>query len=159
MSDVDVAEFEDAEVREFLSELNEKTAKIKGAKKEYAGLLSIIVFQDVNQHFEQERGSGGPWVKWSESYRESMQKRGRAGNKILQDSGRLKNSFLPKNYRQTSNGILWFNPAKTKTGFPYAAAHEEGGSTLPQRDFMWLSDQAMDKIEIQTLQFLLEKGL
>lgn len=159
MSEVDVAEFDDAEVREFLSDISAKTASIKGAKKEYAGLLSAIVYQDVIQHFEKEQGSGGPWAKWSESYRESMEKRGRAGNKILQDSGRLKNSFLPKNYRQTSGGILWFNPAKTKTGFPYAAAHDEGGPKLPQRDFMWLSNQAMDKIEIQTLQFLLEKGL
>lgn len=47
-----------------------------------------------------------------------MKELGKGGNKILQDSGRLRNSFKPQNYRSVSEGILWFNNAQTKSGFP-----------------------------------------
>lgn len=159
MADAFVAQFDDKEVVEFISNLDKKTKSIKDGKKEYVGLLSAIVYADVIRHFEQERGSNGPWDKWSQFYRDQMEEQGKGGNKILQDTGRLRNTFKPQKNRVVPNGILWFNDAKTKTGFPYAAAHEYGGSRLPMRNFMWLSKQAMDKIGEQTLQFMLEKGI
>jgi hypothetical protein len=159
MSELSYVEFDDKEVREFLSNVDKKVKNIKNGKKEYTGLLSIIVYADVMDHFAQEIGSAGPWKKWSPYYKEQMEKKNKGGNKILQDSARMRQNFKPSNVKNVKNGFLWFNDAQTKSGFPYAAAHDKGGPRLPQRDFMWLSNKAMDKIEIQTLQFILEKGI
>lgn len=158
-SDVLVAEFNDKEVKEFLKQLIENTKKVKSFGAEYTGLLSAIVYADVMKHFDEEKGSAGPWKQWSKSYKETLKKQGKSGNKILQDTGRLRNNFLPSKHRKTSSGLLWFNNAKTKDGKPYAAEHDEGFGRIPQRDFMWLSDDALEKITERTLQFLIEKGL
>jgi phage gpG-like protein len=159
MADTLIAEFDDKEVQEFLRSVDKNLKEIKDGKRKYTGLLSAIVYEDVMGHFENETGSSGPWKKWSKIYRERMQEIGKGGNKILQDSGRLRNNFKPTKVKKTKEGFLWFNDAKTKSGFPYAAAHDNGGSKLPKRDFMWLSSKAMDKIEIQTLQFMLDEGV
>lgn len=159
MADVMYTEFDSKEVREFLNQIDSNLKKIEGGKKEYTGLLSAIVYADVIKHFEEEQGSEGPWKQWSKVYKDEMEKIGKGGNKILQDTGRMRNTFKPSKVRKTNVGFLWFNNAQTKSGFPYAAAHDTGGKKLPKRDFMWLSDSAMDKVESQTLQFLLEKGI
>lgn len=156
---IDIAEFENEEVTAFIKDLQKKLKKINGGEDEYVGLLSAIVYEDIIRHFEQQMGSGGPWAQWSPFYKEQMDKQGKGGNKILQDTGRLRNNFQPNSRRKVKNGILWFNNATTKGGFPYAAAHDIGGPILPKRDFMWLSKAGFDKIEIQTLQYLLEKGI
>lgn len=153
------AEFNDSEVRSFLNNVLKKSKNISQFKNEYVGLLSSIIYKDIISHFEDESGSQGPWKSWSKSYRDSMEKRGRGGNKILQDNGTLRNAFTPQKFRKTSEGILWFNNAKTKSGFPYAAAHNSGGKRLPKRDFMWTSKGALEEISAQTLQYMIEKGV
>jgi phage gpG-like protein len=150
--------FEDKDAQKFLKKMMKNASDVTKKTKQYVDLLSIVVFQDIMKHFASETGSKGAWAKWSDVYRDHMQKIGKGGNKILQDTGRLRGSFIPTNYRVNSDAIVWFNPAKTKSGFPYAAAHDEGGPKLPQRDFMYLSDEAREKIEEQTLKFL-EEGL
>lgn len=176
--------FENKEVMDFLKNLDKKLKNIKDGNKKYTTLLSSIVYKDINQHFEKEEGSQGPWVEWSLSYAMTIAGRG-AFRKIrgrtifldeyqvdeygikpprkpgmkLQDTGRLRNSFKPTNVRRTNEGFLWFNNAKTKSGFPYAFAHNEGGGSLPKRDFMWLSNEAQEKISVQTLQFMIEMGV
>lgn len=151
--------FKNEEVKEFIGELSGRLDNIKSGDAKYVGLLSAIVFGDVMSHFKDQEGSGGPWQKWSASYRKQMQERGRGGNNILQDTGKLRQNFKPTNYKSSSEGITWFNDAQTKGGFPYAFAHNEGGGILPKRDFMWLSEKAMTKIEDQTLQFMLDEGI
>lgn len=123
----------------------------------YVKTISVFVFQDVMDHFKKERGSTGKWKAWSSIYEKHMASIGKAGNNILQDTGRLRNSFTPGMYRKTTAGLEWYNPAKTKGGFPYAAAHDEGGPKLPKRDFMWLSQSALDKISEATLEFLVKE--
>lgn len=150
-------EFDDAEVRKFIQGVTEKLSDVRNVKPRFMALLSSIVYRDVMDHFEQEKGPDGKWKPWSKIYREHMRKIGKGGNKTLQDTGRLRQSFLPKNHRATKDGILWFNNAKTG-GFPYALAHDEGELGMPQREFMWLSDEAQDKISEQTLQFMLDEG-
>lgn len=148
------ATFDDKKVRDFLKQLTVKTKQIADKNKKFVDLLSVIVFADVINHFENERGPKSRWQSWSKRYQNFMLKLGNDGNKILQDSGTLRNAFKPANYRTTSNAIVWFNKARTKKGFPYAFAHNEGGPVLPQRQFMWLSDNAMNKFEDQVLKFL-----
>lgn len=159
MAEKAIAEFNNAEVVEFFKNIDKRLKDVKDGKKKFIGLLSAIVYGDVIRHFEDEKGSDGPWKKWSASYTNKMKENNKAGNKILQDTGRLRNSFKPSNARKVSAGIVWFNPGKTKTGFPYAFAHDTGGPVLPKRDFMWLSDEATDKIAEQTLQFMIEEGI
>lgn len=151
--------FENKEVMDFLNNLDKKLKDIDDGAKKYTTLLSSIVYRDINEHFENEEGSEGKWEQWSLYYAIKMKKIGKGGNKILQDTGRLRNSFKPMNVKRTSEGFLWFNNAKTKSGFPYAFAHNEGGEKLPKRDFMWLSNEAQEKISIQTLQFMIEMGV
>lgn len=151
--------FEDREVVDFLKSMRSRLAKVKGSEQKFVGLLSAIVFRDVIEHFQNEEGSSGPWAKWSPSYRAHLKEIGREGNQILQFSGRLRGNFKPEKYRATASGPLWFNDARTKSGFPYAYAHDTGGPQLPQRDFMWLSDKAAEEISKQTLQFMLDEGV
>jgi hypothetical protein len=88
-----------------------------------------------------------------------MEQIGKSGNKILQDTGRLRQTFVPTNYRAVSGGIVFFNPAKTKSGFPYAAAHDEGfAKGGKKREFMWLSEIAMEEISDSALNWLMEGG-
>lgn len=179
------AVLDDKIVRNFIKNLDKKTKDIKDGKKEYVGLLSAIVYSDVIKHFENESGPTGKWQQWSQSYsdaiagkaffryvngriirfdtkdmkKKNIPKPPRKPGQILQDTGRMRNAFKPTNWRKNSSGILWYNNAKTKTKFPYAFAHNEGGDVLQKREFMWISEMAMNKISEQTLQFMLDKGI
>jgi phage gpG-like protein len=88
-----------------------------------------------------------------------LAKIGRAGNKKLQFSGKLRQSFTPQSFRTAPNQIIFFNNAQTKGGYAYAAGHDEGGSTPgrpPKRKFMWLSKQANQNIRERILLWLKE---
>lgn len=150
--------FEGKEVEDFLKNLKAKLKPSSVLMKELGGIISATVFQDIIDHFQQEEGPDGPWNEWSVSYRKQMERIGKGNNRILQDTGRLRNSFTPGNYRAQSDGVLFFNPAKTKRGFPYAAAHDEGGPKLPQRRFMWLSDAALENVAERTLAWVIDVG-
>lgn len=158
MANYTTLEFED-EVSDFLKEMKSKLSEVKNGQKRYIGLLSSIVFRDVISHFKDEQGESGPWQQWSYSYRKQMNSKGRGSNKILQYNGRLRNSFQPTNVENTNKGIMWFNNAKTKSNYPYAWGHDTGDGKLPKRDFMWLSEKALEDISNQTLAFLLDEGI
>lgn len=155
------AVFKDKAFKKFLSGLDLSAKKIKGRHKDFVVLLSAITFQDIEDHFQKEQGPDRKWKSWSSSYKKFMNKIGKGGNNLLQDSGNLRQMNSPiekgKNFRRISNGILWFNPAKTKGGFPYAAHHDAGKSDGQRpRTFMWLSKNAMKDISKQSLKFVLE---
>lgn len=146
--------FDDIEVRKMIEGLITRAGQVRKKDQAIIGILSSIVYRDIMQHFDQQLGEDDPWPQWSPRYRAFMEKIGKGGNRILQDSGRLRQSFQPTNVRPTEAGLLWFNNAKTAKGFPYAAAHDEGGRRLPQRQFMWLSREALDDIEEQIIKFI-----
>lgn len=158
LSEID---FDSEEVDRVVRNLLKKTEAITKRDKAVVGILSAIVFRDVMEHFDKSEGSKGKWTarngdKWSPSYTKFMNRIGRGGNKVLINNGRLRMNFQPQNVRKVSDGLMWFNNAQTASGFPYAAAHDEGGPKLPKRDFMWLSDKAMESIEDQILRYLEE---
>lgn len=150
---------QDEKAQKFLQKAMKKVQEAKDGGRAFAMALSAVVFQDIMDHFEKEQGPEGPWSPWSSSYRKYMDMRGKGGNRILQDTGRLRQSFMPTNYRKVGEGILWYNPARTKSGFPYAYAHDEGGPKLPARSFMWTSDDASEKIADVTLAYILDKNV
>lgn len=146
--------FDSKKAEQFFADLNKRLGIVNDAEEKFVNILSAIVFQDIMSHFEKERGSKGPWKPWSKMYADHMAMIGKGGNKILQDTGRLRQSFTPGQWRSHPAGIEWYNPAKTSSGFPYAYAHNEGGPKLPKRDFMWLSKTALDKMAKATVAFL-----
>jgi len=151
--------FEDKDIQNFLKNIDRRLKDVGDGKRKYLGILGAIVFRDVMEHFEKEEGPDGKWKPWSDVYKKHMQRTGKSGNKILQFNGRLRQNFKPTNVKSSSEGISWFNNAKTSTGFPYAAAHDEGGGSLPQREFMWASEKAVNDMADQTLAFILEEGV
>lgn len=147
-------EFDSEEVERFIEGFIRKSGDIREKNKEVIGILSAVVHRDVMDHFDKSDGSKGKWKEWSTSYTKFMNRIGRGGNRILINNGRLRNSFQPFNVRKTADGLMWFNNATTAKGFPYAYAHDEGGPKLPKRDFMWLSEKAVESIEDQILRYL-----
>lgn len=151
--------FDGTAVHSVIKDIAHNMAKIKEFRKEYTGLLAAIVFRDVVKHFEEEKGPKGSWEPWSDVYRKRLEMIGRDGNKILQFNGRLRQTFKPTNFKTMADAIYWFNNAKTKGGYPYAWGHDEGDGKLPQREFMYLSGEAMEDIIDNTLKFAVSKGI
>ena len=153
--------FESKKAQKFFQNLVKNERKITDRQKDYVDTISAFVFKDIHDHFEKEMGSEGKrWPEWSEAYTKHMIRKGKGANFILQDTRHMFNSFKPTSWRKANRGILWFNNAKTKTGFPYAGMHNDGGTNeqgnkVPQRRFMWLSKKAMGEISAATEFFLL----
>jgi phage gpG-like protein len=139
----------DKAVKNMIKGLIKQTGKISQRAKDYVSLLGAIVLSDIDDHFQKERGPHGRWRPWSAAYRKRMMAQGKGGNKILQDTGRLRSGWLPNRYRTSKTGILWFNPVK------YAGIHDRGSRTMPRRQFTWLSSRAIKKMETDTAKFLL----
>ena len=151
------ATFKDENLTRYFTDLVRRAAQIEQRDKIVAGIMGTIVYRDVIRHFERQEGPDGPWQQWSNSYRRQMWRDGKLGNKILQNTGRLRMSFSPVNYRTSKDGLTWYNNAQTRQGFPYAFAHDndtEPRFQLPRRSFMWLSDDALGEIESAIVRFL-----
>ncbi len=151
---------------DFIGRVRKKWDDVKN-RKQFGAIVATVVYGDIMDHFEKEMGPGGAWAPWSKSYTDSIAGRiafrrwggrtvpienpdkygikpPRRPGKKLQVTGRLRQSFKPTNWRAQNDGIMFFNNAKIKgSGFPYAAAHNDGGPRLPARPFMWLSAKGM----------------
>lgn len=148
------AQLRDERIRQYFAGLEKRYHQIEKKDRQVIGLMSAIVFRDVLDHFAKEQGPDGHWPMLSGPYSVKKAKKSGWGAPMLVVNGRLRMAFQPTNYRMTSDSVVWFNNAKTKTGFNYAAAHNTGGPQLPRREFMWLSDNGMDDIESSILKFL-----
>ena len=168
-----VAQFQEA-IDSFMDRRLNSIQDIEKKRKVWKAVVIKFMIQDVTNHFQKQSGPDGKWKKWSPSYSFAVKngrvrfttKAGEAvdfkakpprkpGN-ILTDTARLRNSITPQNHRVKPTGLLLFNPAKTKTGVPYAAIHDEGRGKQPERKFMWLSNKAMGKIATFTVQYAAE---
>jgi len=149
MSDAAEFEFDAKEWERLLKRVRKKWDDIK-ERKSFGTIIAPVVFSDIIKHFEEEKGPDGKWAPWSKSYSEFLRDIGRSGNKKLQFSGRLRGSITPQSHRAAKDGILFYNNAKVQgSGFPYAYAHDnddESRTQLPQRKFMWLSSEGMEKV-------------
>ena len=139
---------DDKKVRRLLNGLIKNVGQISERGKKYVGLLSAVILRDIDEHFFLEEGPKGRWQDWSTKYKRYMISKGKGGNLILQDTGRLRQGWQPSRYRLTRDGVLWFNPVR------YAAQHDQGKRPHPQRKFTWISNKAIKKIEEQTVKFI-----
>lgn len=137
----------------FLNKLSKKVKDPIGDKT-FTGIVSSVFYQDYQEHFEKEQGPDGKWAAWSKSYQEHLSKIGRSNNNILRFTGRMFQTLTPSSWKESNGSMLFYNPAKTSSGFPYAKAHDEGGPRLPKRSFMWLSNKAMSNIASQVGKWL-----
>lgn len=144
--------FESAEWDRVIKRIRRKWDDIRN-RKEFAGIVSIAAYKNIEQHFKDQSGPDGKWQKWSTAYEEHRKKIGRyKKGKILILSAKLKNSITPESgkFRSNSSGVLLYS------ALPYAHRHDEGTDGMPQRKFMWVSDKAIDSILDQTLKWLNE---
>jgi phage gpG-like protein len=148
---------EDKKIQEFFKKTLKNMKDIENGESSFIGIVGATVFKDVIDHFSKEQGQDGPWAPWSKVYQQHMMKIGRQGNKKLQFTGRLRQTFKPTDSRKVSGGLVWYNNAMTKNNFPYAQAHDEGIGS-PQREFMWLSPTAVETIAKQIVNFTLGTG-
>lgn len=149
MAEYAVAEFDDEQIRNFVTKLQKKVESAKNGAKIFQDILNATVIQDVTKHFKDQQGEEGPWKPWSENYAKFMARIGKSGNNILQDTGRLRQGITPG--RAGSEFVEWVNQVN------YAATHNYGDETrnIPERDFMWLSEEAMEAVSEKTIAFLL----
>ena len=96
--------------------------------------VNVFGFKDINDHFRREANPNGKWAPLK--YRKG---------KPLQDTGNLRNSFLPAR-AQGNNAVLMINNAD------YAGKHNYGKGRM-HREFMWLSQSAQEQI----LDYVMEK--
>lgn len=155
------AELKDEEVKQWLKQLSAKIKKISDANlPKLAAKFGTVIFADIMRHFSEQNGPNGSWEAWSSLYRKRQEKLGKSqGSNMLKITGRLRNSMSPNKYKKTSDALMWYNPAKTASGFAYAYAHdndEEPRKQLPQRKFMWISRDAFDKLAMITLEELVD---
>jgi hypothetical protein len=179
MSDAEFS-FDAAAWEKTVNEIRGRWDDIK-SRKEFGGIVSATVFQDIMEHFAKQEGPGGKWPAWSTSYMDAIQGRAafrfingrlvrlneyqveeygikppRKMGLMLQATGNLRKSFTPTSWLGNDAGILFYNRAKTRTGFAYAEAHDQGTEKLPQRNFMWLSTKAMGNILTRKIKWLSE---
>jgi phage gpG-like protein len=119
--------------------LDETVKLLKNPTRFYAR-AGVIGLQDVQKHFNESMGLAGKWQELQ--YRKG---------KPLLLTGRLKNSNV---FVYDSRG------AEIGTNVVYAATHNYGDKkrNIPERKFLWLSDQAKDKIVDSLVKILEEEA-
>lgn len=150
---------------EMIQQLFEKS---KASQKLLAVAAQAFAFQDIIKHFEDESGPDGKWKARSETTQKRYQAifEGRwkpprgmqpgtfnPTNKILQLTGNLRKANLPTNIEEVGDhAIRIFNNAI------YSAIHNYGDESrgMPQREFMWISDEANQKMAEAIMQMFLE---
>jgi hypothetical protein len=154
----DFARLESREFQKALNDLSKQINKVKGGADAYVKKVAPHAHKNVDKHFKDEMGPDKKWDDWSTSYAAFLKRIGRDGNQILVFDGSLRQKTVPAIGIKGRPGEIpiLVNPAKTKSGFPYAFAHNEGGSQLPKREFMWVDDATMDKMARSTLEFVLQ---
>ena len=99
----------------------------------------IFMRQDVLKHFEEKKGSKSKWPEVSKKYALIKSGQGKDPSNLLQFSGRLRQSI-------SELGKATEDEASVGTNIIYGATHQFGRGNIPQREFLWLSSDAKDKI-------------
>jgi phage virion morphogenesis protein len=134
---IDTRELE-AKLRNILNQI-----KYPFRYKEIVDTIQVEVFKDIADHFRREEGPEGRWQQWSDGYKKYRQSIGKGSGKILQLTGRLRNSTVLGG--KSDDEIRWIN--KTE----YAGKHQWGTAGMPQRKFLWVSDKALETMAVNVL--------
>jgi hypothetical protein len=150
--ELDTKEWDDL-LEKMVSNLKRAQALLKTAALAYG-------FADIIDHFSEERGPDGGWTPRSPitQFRYAMIQSGqwrppkgmrqgsfRPSNKLLQLTGAMRMEMLPKAGAahialEGGDAVRLFNNAA------YSGRQNDGGGGIPARPFMWLSEEAQDKM-------------
>lgn len=154
--------FDDSEWRAFF-----ERNKNRDWSKVLQSVYATIGFKDVIDHFNKEEGPEGGWQrrKAETDYRYSKIGGGEwktpagfargafsSSNKVLQLTGNLRGGILPTNSERVSKTAI-----KVFNNVVYSGIHDRGGkfmawgkhsATMPKRSFMWLSNDAMERMAV-----------
>lgn len=152
----------------FLSAIS---SKMNMATDKLLALSKVYGFQDIIKHFAEEQGPDSPWKKRAESTQERYRRIGagelsppkgtpRAAynptNKLLQLTGTLRQSVSPASGRGQKRGR---GVVELFTNVEYASIHEMGEGHIPARPFMWMSDDAIEKVADGLILWTIEEGM
>jgi len=152
-------ELKDQAILDKINKMSDKSRILKF----FRVLAATIGFKEVIKHFREKRGPDGPWPERSPSTLKRYQeihtgKRApppgtskgmfSPGKPLLVLTGQLSRQFLPSNVEKSEANVTIFNPVE------YSKMHDEGGDPtgarragfIPQRKFMWISQNGMDLI-------------
>jgi phage gpG-like protein len=125
--------------------------------KEMTALIGMDVLAFVADQFRSEGRRGGlPWRRLAPSTIARRRRGGRGGlrDRILQDTGRLKQSFV-----RGGGGNVFRSGAKSievGTTIRYAPFHEEGTSRMPQRKILPTGQQA-ERIAVASIEAYIQQ--
>jgi phage gpG-like protein len=102
----------------------------------------LLLFKDVQKHFDREEGPDGKWKPLSPKTANAFvtKNKRRGYQHILVNTGQLKGSFL---HDATKFSARTYSQIADKN---YGIQHEQGTKFIPQRRFMWMSDEAKENI-------------
>lgn len=134
--------------------INELNKYLQSIKKEIQNPLkfhkqsSVIMLTDIHNHFSKEQSPTGKWKALSPIT--IFRRRGGGQSKsakILQDTGRLRNSIVNA---FSSKG------AEVGTNVEYGKYHDSDKprTKLPQRKFLWISQMRIEQILNNVINFL-----
>jgi len=148
--------FKNKEVMEFFGRIAKNNDDIEQRTTDYWSSITAPAMRSVLHHFSHQMGPDGKWQDWSQVYADHMASVGKSGNKILTDTGRLRQSLqMADTSSRIKRGELLFNPAQSDDGKPYAYNHDTGSGGQKQRKFMWLGKPTMNVIANITAAYLL----
>lgn len=135
-------------------EIKNKTKMMNERTKNMNTVLSVIagkIWKNVMNNFKEEIGTEGYWQPWRKKIKDGgyrfypYRPYGRGGDKLLQDTGRLRSSIRYTVFKDT---------AVVYTNIKYAKYHQEGTSNIPKRDFMWIPDSEITKYKLSLLKYI-----
>lgn len=143
--------FESKQMEEYLSKLQKKIKETKGGSSALQKRMSPIVFSDIIKHFENKEGPDGAWEPWGEARQKQYDREGKG--ELLRYNGTLMNSLQPGSGKTQANAefMRWYTPVE------YSNVHNEGTDKVPKREFMWISDDALELTAKATLDWILEE--
>lgn len=114
-------------------------------------VIKAKMYKEIIRHFEEEEGPDGKWERWQfRGRRINYRPYGRGGNKMLQDTGRLRNSFM---------WDLLPDEIRVFTEVEYASYHQFGTSKMVARPFLWFEERSYEEWAEYIVEYLLRRLL
>ena len=158
-------ELKDEAWREFISNID---SRLKNPNKLLRTIYFTYGFKDIVQHFRDEEGSEGKWPprsdRTNEMYDRINKGKGknagsyRSSNKLLQLTGKLRSSLLYGEERANNSSVTNHGQYAISifSNVKYAGVHNYGYKNIPQREYLWLSENAQELMCRGILNFVIE---
>jgi len=135
-------------LEELTQEMGHLFSSLSDLRKPF-NIIKAKMHREIIKHFEEERGPDSRWERWHWRGRIlNYRPYGRGGNKILQDTGRLKGGFA---WNLLPLEIRVFNE------IDYASYHQFGTRRMVARPFLWFEDRSIENWANTVVNFILRR--